>query len=157
MNIMKDLKQAKLLGHPVHMMIIHFPIGLIPVSLVFDLIGLNSNDAFFAKAGYYCLTLGLFSAILSALFGFMDFLRIPENKPNSRRKGLIHMFLNITWIFMAATVWALRLNAVPTNYIESATEVIITAVAVLIMLISNHFGGDLVIKEGIGTTFQDHE
>lgn len=157
MNIMKDLKEAKFLGHPVHMMIIHFPIGLIPVSFVFDLIGLKSNDESFAKAGYYCLTLGLFTAILSAFFGFVDYLRIPENKTNSRRKGLIHMFLNLTWIFIIGIVWGLRLNAIPSNYIESATEVIVTAVAVLILLISNHFGGDLVIKEGIGTTFQDHK
>ena len=40
--------RAKILGHPVHQMLIVFPLGLLGMSVVFDLVFLASRDQVFS-------------------------------------------------------------------------------------------------------------
>ncbi|MGE5431848.1 MAG: DUF2231 domain-containing protein [Syntrophomonadaceae bacterium] len=151
MDLKKDIKEAKFLGHPVHLMLVHFPIALIPFSVLFDVLAVFYKNPQFAATGFYMLTAGLWLGAAAAVFGMIDFIRIPESKDRARKKGIIHMMLNITWMSVFAVIWGLRLKAYPAITNESSLELVISAVSVLMMLVSNHFGGEMVLKEGIGT------
>lgn len=151
MDLIKDIKEAKFLGHPIHMMLIHFPAALLPVSVIFDVLAVFYKNSSFALTGFYILTTGLWLGAAAAVFGIIDFIRIPERKVRARSKGLIHMMLNMAWMSVFAVIWGLRLKGYPAVSYESVIELIISALSVLTMLVSNHYGGEMVLKEGIGT------
>ncbi|HEX2960921.1 MAG TPA: DUF2231 domain-containing protein [Ignavibacteriales bacterium] len=151
MDLKKDIKEAKFLGHPIHMMLIHFPVGLLPFSVIFDLMAVIYKNSSFAMTGLYMLTTGLWLGAGAAVFGMIDFIRIPERKERARSKGVIHMILNMIWMSVFAVIWGLRVKGYPAVSNESTAELIMSALSVLMMLVSNHFGGEMVLKEGIGT------
>jgi uncharacterized membrane protein len=45
--------RAKLLGHPVHPMLIVFPLGLLATAVIFDIIGLATRDGTWSGMAYY--------------------------------------------------------------------------------------------------------
>lgn len=151
MDLIKDIKEAKFLGHPIHMMLIHFPAALLPFSFIFDVLAVLYKNSSFALTGFYMLTTGLWLGAAAAVFGIIDFIRIPESKTGARSKGVIHMILNMVWMSVFAVIWGLRVKGYPAVSYESVFELIISALSVLMMLVSNHFGGEMVLKEGIGT------
>lgn len=151
MDIIKDLKEAKILGHPIHIMLVHFPAALLPVSFAFDMMGVLFGNQDLVMTGFYTLTAGLWLGVLSALFGLIDYFRIPESNKDARRKGVLHMIINIIWMSAFGVLWALKMQAYPD--IEPATPagLIISGILIMMLLFSNHLGGDLVLKHGIGT------
>ena len=47
--------KARLLGHPVHQMLVVFPLGLLGASVVFDLLALGMNFSLMAVVAYYLI------------------------------------------------------------------------------------------------------
>lgn len=150
MKLISDIKEAKFPGHPIHIMLIHFPVGLLPAAVIFDVLAVLNRNPSFAMTGFYLLSAGLWSGAAAAVFGIIDFLGIPEHKASARSKGVIHMSLNMVWMIIFGVIWGLRIRQYPIITYESTAELVISVLSVLLMFISNHFGGELVLKEGIG-------
>src|SRR3954454_8451933 len=70
--------RAKLAGHAIHPMLIVFPLGLLGISLVFDIAYFLTSDASFAAAAFWDITAGIIGGLLAALFGLVDWLAIPN-------------------------------------------------------------------------------
>lgn len=64
---------ARIGGHPLHLMLIPLPLGLLVVALVCDLVFWNNRDQFWASAAIWALTGAIISAVVAAIAGFMDF------------------------------------------------------------------------------------
>src|SRR5918912_741250 len=70
--------RAKLLGHPVHPMLIVFPLGLLSTALAFDIVHwVKSGDTFFAHMAVWLIGIGICTALAAAVFGLVDWLAIP--------------------------------------------------------------------------------
>lgn len=52
-----------------HAMAIHFPIALLIISFISEIIGLLSNKSFFKNVAFYLLALGAISAIIALISG----------------------------------------------------------------------------------------
>ena len=76
--------RAKLLGHPVHPMLIVLPLGLFIGAIVFDGIYLWQGNPTFASIGYWNIAAGVVGGLLAAVFGLIDWLAIPAG---TRGKG----------------------------------------------------------------------
>ena len=63
--------RARFLGHPMHQMLIVFPLGLLATSVVFDLIGLFGGPDGAHTAGYWTLAGGLLGAAVAIPFGLI--------------------------------------------------------------------------------------
>jgi uncharacterized membrane protein len=50
--------RVKLLGHPVHQMLIVFPLGLLAMGVIFDLVYFGADSAVFAVVAYWILMRG---------------------------------------------------------------------------------------------------
>src|ERR1043165_8078358 len=72
-------QKAKLLGHPIHQMLIVFPLGLLATAVVFDLITLFSGNSAWSGAAFYMIGAGIVGGLLAAVFGLWDWLTIPSN------------------------------------------------------------------------------
>ena len=71
--------KAKLLGHPVHQMLIVFPLGLLATGVVFDVVYLASGNDGFAGVAYWLILSGIIGGLLAAPFGLIDWLAIPSS------------------------------------------------------------------------------
>jgi uncharacterized membrane protein len=61
--------RTKLLGHPIHQMLIVFPLGLLATSLILDIVYLITDSGKWAQAAFYDMGIGILGGLLAALCG----------------------------------------------------------------------------------------
>jgi len=81
--------RAKLLGHPIHQMLIVFPLGLLAMALVFDIIHLATGVGYWSEIAYWMIAAGVISGLVAAPFGLIDWLGIPAGT-RAKRIGAWH-------------------------------------------------------------------
>ncbi len=64
--------RAKLFGHPIHPMLIPFPLGLLATTLVFDIIHRLSGNEPWAEVAYWMIVAGIIGGLAAAPFGWID-------------------------------------------------------------------------------------
>jgi len=136
---------ARIGTHPIHPMLIPFPIVCFVGTFITDLVYTRNHDAGWATASHWLLIVGLVMAALAAVAGLTDYL----GDERIRRLGdaLKHMLANVTAVVLELVNLVLRLNK--PDFIDS-TGVYISGVVVLILLYSGWKGGDLVYRHGVG-------
>jgi uncharacterized membrane protein len=70
--------RAKLFGHPIHPMLIPFPLGLLTTSVVFDVVHLLSGDGKWSEISFWMIAAGVIGGLAAAVFGLIDWLAIPS-------------------------------------------------------------------------------
>src|SRR5256885_11987324 len=81
--------KVKAFGHPIHPMLIVFPLGLLATSLIFDIIHWITGNGFFSVVAFWMISAGIIGALLSAIFGLIDWIAIPADT-RAKRIGLWH-------------------------------------------------------------------
>src|SRR5438105_8896640 len=99
--------RAKLFGHPIHQMLIVFPLGVLGMSLFFDLIALATSRPGLLQASFYMIAAGIVAGLVAAVFGLIDFLAIPGGT-RAKRIGLLHGVGNVVVVALFAASWWLR-------------------------------------------------
>src|SRR5919109_2280152 len=99
--------KVKLLGHPVHPMLIVLPLGLFITAVVFDALYLWRGNATFAAVAYWNIGAGIAGGLLAAVFGLVDWLAIPSGT-RAKRIGLLHGGTNVVVIVTFAAIWFAR-------------------------------------------------
>ncbi|HET7280748.1 MAG TPA: DUF2231 domain-containing protein [Sphingomicrobium sp.] len=135
---------AKIGGHPIHPMLVSFPIVCFVLNFVADIIYIQNRSPGWATATHWLLAIGLGFAALAAVAGLTDFL---GDKRIQGADAVKHMLANVTAVVVELVNLILRLNN--PDFIAS-TGVILSGVVVLILLYSGWKGGDLVFRHGIG-------
>src|SRR5437660_5121186 len=93
--MLKDLLEGKPLRHPIHPMLVHFPIGLFILSLLLDLVSLVFPTVpDLVRGSFYAMLLGVITALLAAVPGFVDYTDIRSDHPG-KRTATAHMILNL--------------------------------------------------------------
>ena len=76
--------RAKLFGHPIHPILIPFPLGLLTTSVVFDVVYLLTGDGKWLGVSYWMIAAGVIGGLAAAVFGLIDCLAIPPARAPSR-------------------------------------------------------------------------
>jgi uncharacterized membrane protein len=140
----------KLFGHPVHLMLNHFPAALFPLDAVLYGLYYCTGDMSYMTASFYVVFAGVITGWLSGLTGILDVFKIPKEKEKSLTLGFIHGGLQAL-IMIAYTVLVVMLYKTYPNFaVASITLLILRCVLVVIMLVGNYLGGNLLIKHKIG-------
>src|SRR5512140_2028381 len=84
----------KMFGHPVHMMLVHFPAALIPMDLVCSFIAWKTGDRSFVDASFYAMSGAAAVGWLALLAGAFDLIGMAERHPAAVAKALIHGGIN---------------------------------------------------------------
>jgi len=135
---------ATIAGHPIHPMLIPFPIVCFIGVLVTDIVFLNNHDHGWATASRYLLAIGLVMAALAAVAGLTDFF---GDKRIQGSDAIKHMLANVTAVVLEVVNLAARLRS---DAQIPHTGIVLSAVVVLILVYSGWKGGDLVYRHGIG-------
>ncbi|AGB21627.1 putative membrane protein [Mycobacterium sp. JS623] len=139
--------RAKLVGHPVHPMLIPFPIGLLTTAVVFDVIYLITDRAGFTVAAAYAIAGGIIGGALAAPFGWIDYFKIPADT-RAKRIGLLHGLIHAVVLVLFAISWLLRWNA--GGWEPTPLALACSFVAVVVASVAAWLGGERVDRLGIG-------
>jgi len=149
---MKDLLQGKPLGHPLHPMLVHLPIGLLLLSFVFDVIGKiagpGDTSRAFVRPAFYTMLFGVVAALLAAVPGLADYSSIRRDHP-ARRTATWHMLLNVTVVAIYVVNLALRRGRLDDVSVR-VLPFVLSLIAVGMLSFSGYLGGILVYDDGIG-------
>ena len=136
---------AQIGGHPIHPMLIPFPIVCFIGTFVADLVYAQTGDNGWASASYWLLGIGLATAALAAVAGLTDYFG--DDRIRRSSDALKHMLANVTAVVIEAVNLVLRIDN--RDFIDS-TGVWLSGLVVLILLYSGWKGGELVYKHGVG-------
>ena len=138
--------RLRVLGHPIHPMLVAFPIGLLGTAVVFDLVGVFVGDREWFRISFWTIAAGLVGGLVAAVFGLADWLSI-RSATRAQRIGLVHGLANVIVVLLFAGSWFLRRSA-PEN--PSTGALILSFGGVALMLVTGWLGGELVYRLGCG-------
>jgi uncharacterized membrane protein len=142
---------ASVKGHPLHPMLVVFPIGLWVFSLVADLVyHWDLGSYTWSVVAYYTMAGGIVGALLAAVPGLIDLLSLPDGR--ARRIGIAHMIVNLVVVALYATNLYIRSLAGHNDTVAVGLSV----VGVGLLSLSGWLGGELVYIYGVAVD-EHHE
>jgi len=138
--------RAKFAGHPIHPMLVVFPLGLLGTAVIFDIIYLMSAQSQWTVAAHYMIGAGVVGGLAAALFGWVDWVGIPSGT-RAKRIGLWHGLTNGAVLALFVLSWVLRRDnpaLPPTGAIVAGFSAMVLAV------IAAWLGGEMVYRLGVG-------
>lgn len=145
---------ASIGGHPIHPMIIPFPIALWVFSLVADVVYLwRGNPIWRDYIAFYTLLGGILGAVVAAVPGFIDWLSLKD--PAVVKIANWHARLNVIALLIFAASFYLR-TASGSGLVGGSYTIAIglSVLGVILISISGYLGGEMVFKHGVAVDQQ---
>jgi len=137
---------AQIAGHPIHPLLIPFPIVSFIGALVTDVMWLTTSEGGWATASNWLLGIGLATALLAATAGMVDYLG--DDRIRKIGAATRHMIANIVVVTIEAVNLAVRLGGGIDQIEPLGVWLSLTAVAILAY--SGWLGGELVYRHRVG-------
>ena len=97
--------KVKIAGHPVHPMLVAFPVAFYTAALVCYIVYANNENPFWYQVAYVANVAGAITALVAAIPGFIDWLNIPS-EIKAKKTGLSHKICNVAALLLfAANAW----------------------------------------------------
>jgi len=132
-------------GHPIHAMLVHFPIALVISTLGIDGLYWITGDPFWVRAGLWSSGFAFAFGVVASLAGTAELLAVPGIRV--RVASWNHAIAAMTLVAVAGTNWGLRLSfpeaVLPQGIALSLLASVLTGLA-------GWHGGKLVFDHGVG-------
>lgn len=140
--------RAKLLGHPLHQMLIVFPLGLLVTAVVFDgIYHFGGHDPRWAWVSYWMIVAGLIGGVIAAIPGWIDWFAIPSGT-RAKSIGLVHGLGNAIGVLgLYGASWLLRMDS-PES--PSNLALLLSLGGLVVGAVTSWLGGELVDRLGVG-------
>lgn len=138
---------AKLFGHPIHPMLIVFPLGLLATAVIFDVLYAFTGNADLATFSFWAILAGVIGGLLAAIFGFIDWLGLPGDT-RAKRIGAYHGVGNL----LVVGLFLLSLGARWTRpaYQPDVAPLLFALLGAAVALVTAWLGGELVFRLRVG-------
>jgi len=137
---------ASIAKHPIHPMLIVFPVGLWIFSLISDLIYINKwGPPVWNDVAFYTMVGGIAGALLAAIPGLVDLLSLTDSRV--KRIGIWHMILNLVVVALFCFNLWLRMPGTTTSI--SIRPIWLSVAGVVLLAISGWLGGEMVYVHGV--------
>jgi uncharacterized membrane protein len=127
-------------------MLVHFPVGLLLASVVFDALSHLSTGMALPTVAYWMLAAGIVGGLAAAPFGLIDLLAIPV-RTRASRIGTWHAVGNLVVLCLFICSWALRPSAALAAPLPA---VALSMAGAALLLVTAWMGGEMVSRLGIG-------
>ncbi|MBK8027145.1 MAG: DUF2231 domain-containing protein [Chloroflexi bacterium] len=134
--------KAAIMGHPIHPMLVPFPIAALVGVLATDLAYTATNDLFWPVASRWLLIVGLITGVLAGVVGAIDYLGIPA----VRRKppATVHAVGNIIALLLSVLNLGARLQS------PTVTMIGLSVIVTLVLVGTGWLGGELSYRHLVG-------
>lgn len=144
---------ASINGHPIHPMLVPFPIAFLVGALATDLAFWGTGDHFWSTASMWLVGAGLVMGALAAVFGLTDFLTIARARTGST--GWIHFLGNLVAVVLALVSLLLRIGDPAAAVLPGG--LVLSFFIVGILLVTGWMGGELAYRYKIGVIEETEE
>jgi len=138
--------RASLKSHPLHPILVGFPIAFYIGTVIFDLLAIINGDLEYAITGKYLHIAGIISAVAAAVPGVIDYTFTVPPDSSGKKRAAQHGLINSAVLIIFAVALYLKYNEVTSPYLILAIEVI----GVGLTFIAGWMGGTLVHRNQIG-------
>jgi uncharacterized membrane protein len=132
-------------GHPIHPMLVPFPIAFLIGALASDLVFLGTADPFWARASAWLIGAGLVMGALAAVVGLIEFVTIARARALT---GWMHFIGNAVAMLVALANLLVRLGDLTGAVLP--TGLILSIVTTVILIATGWLGGELTYRMKIG-------
>src|SRR5262245_38955567 len=140
--------RASIRNHPVHPMLVVFPIALWIFSLVCDAIfHFVSYNMFWKAVAFYSIAGGIIGALVAAVPGFVDYLSLTDRRV--KRIATTHMVLNLVIVVLFIFNLGVRYTASPTG---DTVGLVLSIIGIIFLAVSGWLGGALVYVHHVGVS-----
>lgn len=137
--------KASIKTHPIHPILVVFPIAFFIGAFFFDMIGVFTSDRTFEVVAVYLEMAGIFATMAAAIPGIVDYIYSVPPKSSAKKRALKHGVLNIVMLILFTLAYFTHGRE------EIGPEtLILEAIGVGILMVSGWMGGTLVHRNQIG-------
>jgi uncharacterized membrane protein len=131
-------------GHPVHLMLIPFPVAFWTGALFTDGAAAYAHDPFWSRMSVSLVAMGTVGAVIASIAGYVDYRSVPMSR---RARGIAtgHMWWSLGTLAAFAVAWALR-DAVH----ASPAGIAVTIVGAAGLFVAGYLGSELANRYRIG-------
>jgi uncharacterized membrane protein len=145
--------KVKIAGHPIHPMLVAYPVAFYTASLVCYVVYNSNQNPFWFKVAVAANIAGAVMAAVAAIPGFIDWLFIPSDS-RAKKTGLFHMICNVLALvcfgitaFVECPKWN---DSSPTL----GVAIPLTALGFVLTLAAGFLGWTLVQKHHVGVDIE---
>jgi uncharacterized membrane protein len=142
--------RASLAGHPLHPVMIHFPVAALMALVASDLAFWYTSDSFWARTGLWLAGVGAFGGWIASVAGIIDLVTVKR----IRRliTGWSHAIVAVVMLSLASLNWLLRLNDPSAIMPWGLTVSLVTGG---LIALAGWLGGQLVYEHAVGVDVDD--
>lgn len=134
-----------LVGHPIHVMMVHFPIAFVIATLGVDVFYWWSGDAFWLRVGLWSAGVTFWTGVMASIAGTGELLLVPGIR--ARAASWSHAIAAMTLVAITGANWGIRLEY-PGSTLPHG--LVLSALAAAMAGFAGWHGGKLVFDHGIG-------
>jgi uncharacterized membrane protein len=139
---------ASISGHPIHPMLIPFPIAFFVATFACDIVFWRTGDAYWATTSLWLLGAGLVMAALAAVAGLIDV--VGEPRIRALRDVWWHAGGNVLMVLIQLYSWYSRYTEGPAAIVP--TGLILSLIVVCILLFTGWKGWQMVYRHHVGVS-----
>lgn len=141
----------KLLGHPLHPAVVHFPVASWTAVVVTDALSVGLHDPALWRISLWLLVVGVVTALAAMTAGFMDLIALPSGQPVQKR-ALQHMYvMSCAWTVSVVNLLVRFLGPGPGSAV-AWIGLALSVLGFLTLAAGTHVGAQLVYDFGVGQT-----
>lgn len=138
--------RASIKSHPLHPLLIPFPIAFFTGTLLCHLFGTLLDKENLLITAYYLNMGGIAFALLAALPGLVDFVYTVPPKSSAKKRAAQHGIINVTMLAFFTIAFFIRRADAP----DDSLLFILEGAGFILMCIAGWLGGTLVYRNQIG-------
>ena len=138
--------KAHIKSHPLHPILVSFPIAFFTGTLFFDILALIEPGLGIERTAHYLNIAGLVTGLAAANPGIIDYRYTVPPRSSAKKRAVKHGLINVSVVVLFVSALILRINQTTSDMILIVVEVI----AIALMLTAGWLGGTLVMRNQIG-------
>lgn len=157
MSAVKNALEGKPFHSPVHTALVHFPLACFSLGVILNIASrfVSNPSLQLGACAFWATTAGIATALLAAVFGFVDYTSIRDDHPG-KKAATAHMLLNLVAVAVYAVSVGLRWSS--KNELSTPTVPLILDLAgYATLMVSGYLGGHLVYNDGVGVGRHRHK
>jgi uncharacterized membrane protein len=142
--------KAKVFGHPVHPILVMFPVVFYAAALVAFVTYAATKSPFAFQVGVVANVAGVASALLAAVPGFVDWRwGVPSGHP-AKAIGLLHMTLHVLALLAFAVNAVIQIGKWSEVAPGSTAAVLLSSFGVVLTAVGGYLGAEMVQRHHVG-------